>query len=199
MRKLLIAAVVLSFLPAVAHATAQVPDIVTYEGKKRPLLTNPLESYFKKEDERPNFHTSPGVRVTSNWRGYVAMWEVVDDTLYLVGLDSWICKDLRPENCKRADLKELFGEKYVDGKVKADWFTGELRLPDGKQLQYVHMGYGSVYERDIVLSVAAGKVTGKEVIDNTRREPGSPPEPEKTKPQGMARAKAISGRASGAR
>ena len=118
---------------------------------------------------RPNFSTSPGVRVTSNWRGYVANWEVEGDTLYLVGLDSWICKDLRPENCKRADLKELFGEKLRDGKVKADWFTGELRMPDGEQLQYVHMGYGSVYEREIVLKVEKGKVTGEEVIDNTKR------------------------------
>ncbi len=170
MRKLLIALVVLSFLPAAAYATAQVPDIITYEGKKRPLMTNPLESFFK-EGERPEFQTSPGVRVTSNWRGYVANWEIEDDTLYLVGLDSWICKDLGPENCKRADLKELFGEKFRDGKVKADWFTGDLRMSDGELLQYVHMGYGSVFERDIILSVAAGKITGKEVIDNTKMKP----------------------------
>ena len=170
MRKLLIALVVLALLPAAAYATAQIPDIITYEGKKRPLMTNPLESFFK-EGERPKFHTKPGVRVTSNWRGYVAFWEVEGDALYLVGLDSWVCEDLRPENCKRADLKELFGEKFRDGKVKADWFTGDLRMSDGELLQYVHMGYGSVFERDIILGVADGKITGKQVIDNTKVKP----------------------------
>lgn len=170
MRKLLIALVVLSFLPAVAYATAQVPDIITYEGKKRPLMTNPLETFFK-EGERPKFRTSPASTVTSNWRGYVASWEVRDDTLYLVGLDSWVCKDLHPENCERADLKKLFGEKFRDGKVKADWFTGDLRMSDGELLQYVHAGYASVYERDIILTVSAGKITGKQVIDNTKMKP----------------------------
>ena len=170
MRKLIIALVVLALLPAAALATAQAPDVIHYEGKKYNLFTNPLESYFK-ESERPKFQIGPGSMSTANWRGYVATWKVEDDTLYLVGLDSWICKDLRPENCKRADLKELFGEKYRDGKVKADWFTGDLRMPDGERLQYVHMGYASIYERDIVLSVAAGKITGQQVIDNTKRKP----------------------------
>lgn len=168
MRKLLIAAIILSFLPAVVSATAQAPDVIEYDGKKYNLFTNPLESYFK-EDERPKFHIGPGSMSSGNWRGYVATWKIEDGTLYLVGLDSWICKDLRPENCKRADLRELFGEKYRDGKVKADWFTGDLRIPEGEQIQYVHMGYGSVYEREIILGVAAGKITGKEVIDNTRK------------------------------
>ena len=167
MRKLLIALVVTVLLPAAALATAQQPDVIHYEGKKYMLFTNPLESYFK-EDERPKFRISQGGISTGNWRGYVATWRVEDDTLYLVGLDSWICKDLRPENCKRADLKELFGDKFRDGKVKADWFTGDLRMPDGEQLRYVHMGYDSVYEREIILDVAAGKITGKQVIDNTK-------------------------------
>jgi hypothetical protein len=34
-------------------------------------------------------------------------------------------------------------------------------------------GYGSVYERDIVLSVKEGKVTEKKVIDNTKKSPES--------------------------
>jgi hypothetical protein len=178
MRKLLIALVVLALLPAAALATAQAPDVIHYEGKRYMLFTNPLESYFK-EGERPKFHIGQGSISSGNWRGYVGTWKIEDDTLYLVGLDSWICKDLRPENCKRADLKEIFGEKFRNGKVKADWFTGDLRMPDGERLQYVHMGYGSVYERDIILSVAAGKITGKQVIDNTKRKLDSPLELER--------------------
>ncbi|HYG80014.1 MAG TPA: hypothetical protein VD861_06480 [Pyrinomonadaceae bacterium] len=173
MRKLLIAVIFLGLLPAAALATAQAPDVIHYEGKQYKLFANPLESFFKR-GERPKFHIGPGSMSTANWRGYVATWKVEEDMLYLVGLDSWVCKDLRPENCKRADLRELFGEKYRDGKVRADWFTGDLRLPDGERLRYVHMGYGSIYERDIILTVAAGRITGRQVINNTgKKHPSS--------------------------
>ena len=35
-------------------------------------------------------------------------------------------------------------------------------------LRYVHMGYGSVYERDVFLRIENGKVVGEDVVDNTR-------------------------------
>ena len=37
-------------------------------------------------------------------------------------------------------------------------------------LQYVHMGYGSVYEREIVLEVKSGSVVGESTIDHTKTE-----------------------------
>lgn len=55
------------------------------------------------------------------------------------------------------------------GIVNAAWFSGELRTPEGKELLYVHMGYGSVYERDILLTVEKGRITRTKVIDNTKR------------------------------
>ena len=42
-------------------------------------------------------------------------------------------------------------------------------MPDGKMLQYVHMGYGSVYEREIMLAVESGKVVAESTVDNTQR------------------------------
>jgi hypothetical protein len=58
--------------------------------------------------------------------------------------------------------------RYRNGKVKANWFSGDLRLPEGKLLQYVHMGYGSVYERELTLSVESGRVTKESVVDYTQ-------------------------------
>lgn len=90
--------------------------------------------------------------------------------LLLVGIDSWICGSRVSKDCKKASLKRLFGRKYQTGKVKADWFSGELRIPDGKMIKYVHMGYGSAYEREIILKVEAGKVIGESIIDNIQKE-----------------------------
>jgi hypothetical protein len=49
-------------------------------------------------------------------------------------------------------------------------YQGELRLPDGKELQYVHTGYASTYERDIVFTAKRGILSGPYVIDNTKKE-----------------------------
>ena len=81
-----------------------------------------------------------------NWRGYGATWEIESKVLYLREIDAVICnfQEFISKKCKKAELRELFGDKYVNGMVKADWYSGELRIPDGRQLEYVHMGYGSV-------------------------------------------------------
>jgi len=47
-----------------------------------------------------------------------------------------------------------------------------LRIPLGKRLHYVHMGFHSVYEQDLFVAVRAGKVEGERTIDN--RKPSSP-------------------------
>ncbi|MDR2810101.1 MAG: hypothetical protein LBB84_06035 [Tannerellaceae bacterium] len=51
--------------------------------------------------------------------------------------------------------------------VFADWFSGEIRVPRGEMLQYVHMSYASVFEEDLFLSFQAGVLTDKRVVDNT--------------------------------
>jgi hypothetical protein len=161
MKFILACAILLSPAASYALVTAQRPDIIFYEGQKRYLYSNPLEDYYRAGRKRPYFTIGPNTFSTSNWRGYVATWEVKDNTLYMTNIESWI-------EDRRATLESLFGSKCQNGKVEATWFSGKLRIPDGKELQYVHMGYGSVYERDIILTVKVGKVTKTEIVDNTK-------------------------------
>ena len=42
-------------------------------------------------------------------------------------------------------------------------------MPYGELLQYVHMGYGSVYERELFFAVELGKVVKESLVDNTKR------------------------------
>ncbi len=172
MRNLFLITFLLMLFSTSALATAQTPDVLIYDNKVLDLFSNPLESYYKDEKDRPKFYIYPHETSSGNWRGYVAIWEITDGELFLRGLDSWLCDsgtETAPPLCRKADLKELFGDK-VRGKVAATWFTGELRIPEGKQLAYVHMGYGSVYERDVIIKVEAGKITGQKAIDNTKKE-----------------------------
>jgi len=50
--------------------------------------------------------------------------------------------------------------------IEASWYTGKLRIPSGEMLQYVHMGYGTRYEKEIVLNVKKGRVVKKKIINN---------------------------------
>lgn len=173
LKKLLLVALLLVASASVARATGQQPDVLKYGGKTHRLFSNPLEAYYSGGKDRPNFMVKPHSFSSGNWRGYVATWEIVGGKLYLSGIDSWFCDryvESRPnEGCRRATLRDLFGRRVANGKVLASWFSGKLRVPDGKQLAYVHMGYGSVYERDIYIEFRAGKEIRREIVDNTKR------------------------------
>lgn len=86
---------------------------------------------------------------TACWRGYQGTWEIEDDVLYLVDVrGGWI----------------LRGE----GRLEADWFSGELRVPRGELLNYIHMGFASTYEEELILTIEEGAVVDRQVIDNRR-------------------------------
>ena len=170
MRKLLAAISLTTLLAVRVMATAQSPDTIMYDNKVYDLFSNPLESFYREKSSRPQFRIEPNTFSSGNQRGYVAVWAIEDSVLYLRGIKSWVCDhDAQGDsNCQRADLKELFGEKLKEGRIQADWFSGELRFPEGKMLEYVHGGYATVFERDIILKVEAGKVVGKTIVDNTK-------------------------------
>jgi hypothetical protein len=50
--------------------------------------------------------------------------------------------------------------------VFADWFTGEIRVPMGEMLQYVHMDYYSVFEEDMFLEFSKGILIKAQIVNN---------------------------------
>jgi hypothetical protein len=156
---------------SVISATAQDPDVLILNRKAYDLYSNPLEPYYSK-DNRPRFWVEPNTVSSGNWRGYTATWEITDGKLYLTKIDSWFCSRLikTRSGCRRVTLRDLFGKKAVAGKVLASWVTDKLRVPDGKQLKYVHSGYASIYERNIIFDINDGKIVNQESIDNTKED-----------------------------
>lgn len=106
----------------------------------RVVWLSPEESLSRKD-------LPPAIGSTACWRGYIGSWEVRDGRLYLT----------RVQGCY-----EILG----DEPVPADWFSGVLRVPRGEVLQYVHMGFESVYERDLYLKVEAGAVVETWTVEN---------------------------------
>lgn len=175
MKKIILFSFLLASLCINSFASGQEPDLLFYEGKILPLFSNPLENFYNNEKKRPAFTIAPNTFRSTNSRGYVAFWEIIDDSLYLKGVDSWVCGETVLEKasektaCQKADIKQLFDDRYIQNRVFAKWFTGELRMPQGEIIRVLSAGYGSIYERDFIISVRDGKITGKKIIDNTKK------------------------------
>ena len=131
--------------------TAQESDILHYRNRKYYLFCEPLEDYWTEDNPKPDFEPPD----TACWRGYVASWTIIDGKLYLVSIDT------DNDNLK---LDKIFYNNT--GMVFADWFTGELRIPQGKMIEYVHMGYESVYERELSIIVERGNIVRERNLDN---------------------------------
>jgi hypothetical protein len=133
--------------------TAQIPEKLSLNGEILELCTEPLRKYFAQ-------HGSPDflVNCTALWRGYIGDWEIRDDCLYLVGIEA------EYRNGQPSSLADVFPDE--SGPVLARWYSGTLRCPQGGELQYVHMGYDSIHEKDLLLHIEQGRLIGRETRIN---------------------------------
>jgi hypothetical protein len=134
--------------------TAQIAERLLYQGQTWSMCTNPLNDYFAFGGVSPRFQRS----CTALWRGYVGLWEIQNDRLYLLELNGTL------QDGSAASLATLFPD--FPARVFAHWYSGTLRIPQGRRLQYVHMGYGSTYERDLLLEIERGVVVATQVQHN---------------------------------
>ena len=123
--------------------TMQELDKIIIKGVRYRLWTFPLDTYWTRWNPKPK------VLITKSccWRGYIATWEITDNVLYLTDIEF---------NTLEGDvgLNYLFPKKK--GKIKATWYTGELRVPFGERLKLDYDDPGC--ESDLFLKVKKGKV-----------------------------------------
>lgn len=84
---------------------------------------------------------------TACWRGYIARWRLEDGKLYFEGSQ---------------------GKFVFEGPtpILADWVTEEIRIPQGDMIAYLHMGFGSIHEEDLILQIRMGREVSRHVVDN---------------------------------
>jgi len=134
--------------------TAQFFERLIYKGKKVGMASEPLSIYLRGLKEP--IKTS-GIN-TACWRGYVGTWEIKENRLYLTGIET------RDEQGNSVGIEYIFpGQK----EVFASWYSGELRIPTGELLEYMHAGYGSVFEKDIFLEIESGILVKERTVDNS--------------------------------
>lgn len=116
------------------------------------MSTEPLEDYLK---------TRPDIKfrsvISACWRGYFGSWKIKEDKLYLTDLEGLIV------DVGEVNLNHLFPNQ---DEVFAEWYTGTITLPRGEMLDYVHMGYYTLYEYDLLIEIKNGRVVKEEMRSN---------------------------------
>jgi hypothetical protein len=145
--------------PEAALATTQISEIIYLNGQKHALISLPLEQYYGPQNPRPKFR-APN---TATWRGYLATWEIDRGVLYLKAIKAWTDQG-------EVGLEALFPGR--PGPVAATWFTGKLKVPQGKVLKPA-VPY-PLYEKYLLITVEKGRVVSQEVVDQAggNRPPG---------------------------
>ena len=135
-----------------ANATAQIPDLIVVDGQRQPLFFPPAVDWAQVHQQAPAVAPKGG-GCTASWRGYQAIWTVEDQRLYLSRIN---------ENpCSSGEKDEI----ALQPPVFAGWVSRQLLLPQGERLRYVHMGFESVYERYLLLTVEKGRVVKQTLCD----------------------------------
>lgn len=135
--------------------TAQECEVLYYKRKKTWMASEPLNDYLESREDIEFIPDS-----TACWRGYYGKWKIAQKKLYLIDLKAYI---------EGIEGMELVGIDYLfPGQVKvfANWFTGEIRIPQGEMIQYIHMGYESIYEGELILNFKEGVVIEEQLISN---------------------------------
>lgn len=96
----------------------------------------------------------------------MATWEVTNNHLVLTDIAVLHAVTKPDQSGFETELRSVLGQVFPDRKgIIADWFSGNIIVPDGKPVNYVHMGYASRYEKYIVLRVEDGIVTANDSLD----------------------------------
>ena len=134
--------------------TIQAGDILSYNGEKKTIATEPLKSYLETRSDVSFIFKS-----TALVRGYIGTWEIKNNQLYLISLLGFV------DNNKKVDLSYLFPNKT---EVFANWFSGDIRIPEGKLLEKINLGYESVFEKDRILTFNKGILISETVKNNIK-------------------------------
>ncbi len=163
------------FLSLPSYATAQFGDILIWKGDTMALFSNPLTlrsdydslqirimDEIESQDrllhpEKYKSDTIESIYSTACWRGYVAEWIIVEDHISLSNI--YHCHD----RSVKIDLKKIFPDECRQGLIFAGWVNGELISPQGNCIEYVHMGYESIYEKETVFEFEGGLLTGTKI------------------------------------
>lgn len=148
-------------------ATAQVAERIIIDGQTNMMFSLPLTSYLESEGISISKYTNPPrqTQMTSSClRGYIATWQIESGYLWLLSIQGFPSGIMAP-------MDELFSSTPP---IKAKWYSGKLRIPKGDIIQYIHRGFDSIYEKELIIEIEDGKVIDQRYQNNVPNHPVQP-------------------------
>jgi hypothetical protein len=144
--------------------TAQATEYLFIDGVKHQMHSLPFNQYLKTLNPKIEF----AFHSTACMRGYYGTWEISNNMLFLTFLQAYA--SIEPE--KILGIKDFFPQS--SGKVKAEWFSGTLRIPLSGESEYFHGGFGHVYDSYLRLEVMNGDFVSTSVFHESQKEKTKP-------------------------
>ncbi len=158
------------------YSSPQSPDLLIYNGDTVGINTLLLEQYFdqvgKNDDIEGklfglNFRDGASFNC---WRGYQAVFEISDDTLWLKHITScneYFYFDSIDAKKSRERIEEIFGNMTRNGKVLVDWFTGHLSIPRaGSKILRWDGVFSRSFEQEILFKINNGVIDSVSQVQN---------------------------------
>ena len=150
--------------------TAQYGDRIIYNGKEYTLDTDKLfgrylmESYFEKYPDR---HPGGSMMSTGLYRGYVSIFEIKDNILYLKDIVLPVSVATDEIGYYKTEWKSIINNVFSNQEViKIDWLTGLLVLPFGETVGSLQFyGDNPTYENYILLEIDKGILKKEKQFD----------------------------------
>jgi hypothetical protein len=172
-------AIFIAMIGRQGFASPQLPDYLIFKGDTLPIYNLILEDYFNKTniaDQGDLFGLKFREGASLNcWRGYQAIYEIDNDSLFLTHIIScWELNDRDTINIYESNnrLKNIFFDKIKNSRVFVNWFTDNISIPNGRLLRWDGVFY-KIFENEILVSIEKGLVYKiKELnnyIDETKR------------------------------
>lgn len=133
--------------------TIQTEEKIRINEKEFILLSRPLDRFLELQDV--NLELVP--KDSSCWRGYIGTWEIINDTLYLVGIKM---------NYFEEHKEKLIPLFLLDKAVfMAYWYTGELRVALVEPTYY-SPNHKPVYTKEKIYTIEEGNVLNYKIVEN---------------------------------
>lgn len=138
--------------------TAQFRDSIIYKGELNGIACEPFEAYLK---NRPDIKYDG--YCSACWRGYIAKWEVIEDKLFLIGLNEFKFGKEEPIIKEKSyNFNDIFPNQ---DKVFAEWYSGEIKIEQGEFVDN-ERSRRPIFESEVILNIEKGVVVGEREVDN---------------------------------
>jgi len=143
-------------------STLQCHDILIYNEDTFAIGEDvyPLESFFDNvKNIRPDsIFEKYGYFTSASWRGYIGVWLIENDSLFLL--------ELKGFDEKSMDLSKLFKNTKLKKRIFAEWYNNEVYCYYGN---YISQNVGiEIFEHEIYFKFNKGLVTKIKYLDNTK-------------------------------